>query len=367
MVKQKSFDLFGKEITRKYKLRHEFIFPPFSVLNTREGIWQRRKREWISLGIKGELGRANNVLDMSATVAGITNQDERNKWNAERRESPKHRKQKLTPATATRCWLGGKETPSSKKFRKFGVTGGSALPEMQYSKTGERDSVGTSIFDPVLCELAYRWFCPAKGKILDPFAGGSTRGVVASVLGYDYTGIEIRKEQIKANEEQAEKIKVNPKWILGDSYKINKLLPKKEKYDLIFTSPPYYDLEVYSEMKNDGSAKQTYQEFIKWYEQLFTKTIKFLNQNRFLVVQVGEIRDKKGVYQNFVGDTITCFKNMGLYYYNEIILVTSVGSLPIRAGRIFRSSRKIGKTHQNILVFYKGDLSKIKKVFRDKK
>ena len=302
---QKNFDLFGKEMTRKYKLRHEFIFPPFSVLNTREGIWQRRKREWIALGIKGELGR-----DVVA-IANTTN----------------------------------------KKYEYF---------------VG-RSKSDTSIFDPVLCELAYRWFCPAKGKILDPFAGGSTRGVVASVLGYGYTGIEIRKEQIKANEEQAEKIKVNPKWILGDSYKINKLLPKKEKYDLIFTSPPYYDLEVYSEMKNDGSAKQTYQEFIKWYEQLFTKTIKFLNQNRFLVVQVGEIRDKKGVYQNFISDTITCFKNMGLYYYNEIILVTSVGSLPIRAGRIFRSSRKIGKTHQNILVFYKGDLSKIKKVFRDKK
>ena len=32
---------------------------------------------------------------------------------------------------------------------------------------------GTSIFDPVLCEIAYRWFCPAGGTVLDPFAGGS--------------------------------------------------------------------------------------------------------------------------------------------------------------------------------------------------
>ncbi len=38
---------------------------------------------------------------------------------------------------------------------------------------------GTSIFDPVLCELAYRWFCPPGGLILDPFAGGSVRGIVA--------------------------------------------------------------------------------------------------------------------------------------------------------------------------------------------
>ena len=38
---------------------------------------------------------------------------------------------------------------------------------------------GTSIFDPVLCELAYRWWCPPGGTVLDPFAGGSVRGLVA--------------------------------------------------------------------------------------------------------------------------------------------------------------------------------------------
>ena len=38
----------------------------------------------------------------------------------------------------------------------------------------------TSIFDPVLCELAYRWSCPQGGTIIDPFAGGSVRGVVAA-------------------------------------------------------------------------------------------------------------------------------------------------------------------------------------------
>ncbi len=38
---------------------------------------------------------------------------------------------------------------------------------------------GTSIFDPVLCELAYRWWCPPGGTVLDPFAGGLVRGLVA--------------------------------------------------------------------------------------------------------------------------------------------------------------------------------------------
>jgi hypothetical protein len=32
-----------------------------------------------------------------------------------------------------------------------------------------------------------------------------------------------------------------------------------------------------------------------------------------------------------------------------------VGSLPIRVGKQFTAGRKLGKTHQNVLVFIKGD------------
>ena len=39
---------------------------------------------------------------------------------------------------------------------------------------------GTSVFDPVLCEVAYRWFSPPGGHVLDPFAGGSVRGILAA-------------------------------------------------------------------------------------------------------------------------------------------------------------------------------------------
>ena len=41
----------------KGSLSDKFGAPPFSVLNAREGWWQDRKREWLSLGIESELGR----------------------------------------------------------------------------------------------------------------------------------------------------------------------------------------------------------------------------------------------------------------------------------------------------------------------
>ena len=43
-----------------------------------------------------------------------------------------------------------------------------------YEASDAPTASGTSIFDPVLCEIAYRWFCPQGGTVLDPFAGGIT-------------------------------------------------------------------------------------------------------------------------------------------------------------------------------------------------
>src|SRR3990167_5788737 len=44
------------------ELAKTFLLPPFSVFNAREGWWQDRKRAWISLGIKSELGRATDIF-----------------------------------------------------------------------------------------------------------------------------------------------------------------------------------------------------------------------------------------------------------------------------------------------------------------
>lgn len=228
-----------------------------------------------------------------------------------------------------------------------------------YEDSGE-GTTGASVFDPVLTELCYRWFAPFRGSILDPFAGASTRGCVAERCGYRYTGIEIRNTQIEANKRQAQAMGLSPNWILGDSKDLDNLLPKGEQYDLLFTCPPYYNLEVYSENGEDLSTSTSYPDFIRWYITIFKQAVARLRNNRFAVVVVGEIRNPLGNYYGFVPDTIRVLeKECGLWYYNEMILLTPVGSLPVRTGAQFRGSRKVGKTHQNVLVFWKGDLRRI--------
>ena len=393
-------------------------------------------------------------------------------------------------------------------------------------------STGTSIFDPVLCELAYRWWCPPGGLVLDPFAGGSVRGVVAAKLGRPYVGVELRAEQVDANrvqwdeiggtqtggidvpisaawamkkhnctlahimapggcggkcctgqtrwpskafgeqdfvcgnlgpegctlspddkpigchlypfifnkngklvyhdkaamkasvcagaagngppmidaqrsglialfgEEQFNRVRADvmagrdsvfhmdpqtaaewrreqeweaagakpaprrstpvdlpgqaaPVWHAGDSRDIGAICEGVEA-DFIFSCPPYADLEVYSDDPADLSTLG-YPEFRDAYFEIIKETCDLLKPNRFACFVVGEARGPDGMYYGLVPDTIEAFRRAGLGFYNDAVLLTMVGSLPIRAGRQFAGSRKLGKTHQNVLVFCKGD------------
>lgn len=303
-------------------ISERFIFPPTTVLNGREGEWTKRKDAWKRIGISSEVGREKNLAFDNAAVADPTFYDKKNQKEKE---------------------LG--RTLTSKEF------------EENYYTPPETDN-GTSIFDPVLCELCIKWFSGNGAKVLDPFAGGSVRGIVAALTGRAYTGIDLRPEQIEANEGQWEKIKGNypeataPHWITGDSLKTIPTLG--DKYDMIMSCPPYADLEVYSDDPADLSTME-YDDFLVAYREIIRLAVDRLEDNRFAVFVVGEVRGKDGNYISFVPDTIRAFEDAGAHFYNEAILVTPISGLRFRIGRMFSKNRKMGKTHQNVLVFVKGD------------
>ncbi len=181
------------------------------------------------------------------------------------------------------------------------------------------------------------------------------QGIVAGCIGRSYHGVDLREKQVEANRKRKEIIcpDADVQWRVADSYYINSLFPYK--YDFILSNPPYADLEQYSNDPRDLST-MSYRDFLEKYRAIVQSCCYMLKDNRFAMFLVGDIRDKtNGNYRNFVSDTIQAFLDAGLTLYNEAILVTSVGSLPIRVATMFKSSRKLGKTHQNVLVFVKGD------------
>lgn len=279
-------NLFGEEIIENPILREKFIEPPFSVLDTKSGNWQKRKKLWKNIGIKSEVGRDSVVINMDS------------------------------------------------KAKKNNST--------EY----------VSIFDPALCEVLYHWFVPDNGTILDPFAGGSVRGIVANYLGYKYTGIDIRQEQIDSNRTQAiDILDINnqPNWYVGDSNKV--LDDFNTKFDFVFSCPPYADLEVYSDIEGDIS-NMPYHNFIKAYDEIISKSCNLLKDGGYACFVVGEVRDKSGNYIGFVPDTINAFRKCGMKFYNEAILLNPIASASMRANGNMKS-KKLVKVHQNILIFKK--------------
>jgi len=274
--------------------------PPFSVYDTKQGCWQKRKQEWKAVGLQSEVGRDDELLG------------------------------------------GGLKQLAEKRGMKLN---------------------GTSIFDPVLCEIIYNWYCPKDGIVFDPFAGGSVRGIVAEMLGRHYIGIDLSQRQVDANQLNADKLGVSPAWHCDDSRNADQYIPDGSA-ELVFSCPPYHNLEKYSDHPLDLS-NMSYSDFLEAYGTIIAVACRKLKEDRFAVFVVGDIRDSKGAYRDFISTTKRLFMEQGLCLYNEHILLEQYGTAPMRAGAVFSARRKVVKVHQNVLVFYKGKISNIKENFEN--
>jgi len=305
--------LFEIEAPPPTTLAEKFGVPPMSVINRREGWWRDRKRAWLRLGIRSEIGRGAEQEEATgahqAVAAGIT---------AHVRSDP--------------------------------------FAELLRARMEESLWSGVSIFDPVVCELAYRWFSAPGDAVLDPFAGGSVRGIVASHLGRGYLGVDLRPEQVEANEDQLGLAdwRELPAWVAGDSAALENLLEPGEAFDLLFTCPPYGDLERYSDRPEDLSTMDA-DGFREAHQAIIAAAAGRLRPDRFAVWVMSDIRDSRGAYRSLVAETVAGFEAAGCLYLNEAILLDNLTTASIRAERPFRATRKLTRVHQKMLVFVKGD------------
>lgn len=292
--------LFSVERDASILLRDRYLEPPFTILDRRAGPWQKRDRQWKGLGIQSELGRDGALTyNMNMTYAHAD------------------------PSAST-----------------------SATPQ-------------TSVFSPTLVELLLRWYSAAGDRVLDPFAGGSVRGVVSSVLGREYTGIELSAAQVEANNAQmylGGPDVVPPHWVQGDSADLPFLLPNAYQADMVLSCPPYAHLEQYSDDPRDLSS-MTYPDFLRAYRAIIQSTVDALAPDRFVAWVVGEVREKggDGSLVGLVPDTVQAFRDAGAEPYNDHILITPIGTAAVRTPKQFDASRKAGRIHEYVLVFVKGD------------
>lgn len=297
-----------------------------NLWNSTSGEWLKIKREW------------NEKIEEAGAKYGIPN--------------PKF-------ASREGCWQGSSGM-SNVVLSKQTVKDGEILTDKTKNLNGN-----ASVLDPAVCEIIVRMFMPKNGiRVYNPFGGGVQMGFVAGGCGYEYLSSEIRENQCDANNAICQEFP-NVKWLKSDT---SKFTPKNPAgFDLVFSCPPYYKVEKYIDY--DGKSPEgelnsfdTYEQFRDMLFEGYKRAISVMNDNTFFVVMTGDSRDKNGAYYGCEAEHELFFKSQGLHIYNRIVYLESEFTRRATAKKTL-NSRKYPKCEQKILVFYKGDMSKIKDLF----
>lgn len=295
-----------------------------NLWHSTKGPWLRIKKEW------------NEKIEAAGEKYNIPN--------------PKY-------ATREGCWQGSAGF-SNVVLSKNTIEGDKVKHDKSKSLNGN-----ASVLDPTACEVILRMFMPTKGfKVYNPFGGGVQFGFVTGASGFEYLATEIRKNQCDANNALCQDF-YRTRWIQADS----STYQPKDKYDLVFTCPPYYKVEKY--LDYDGAPPEgeinhlgSYEEFRDTLFRGYEKAIEALNDNCFFVVMTGDSRDKHGAYYGCEAEHELFFKSKGLHIYNRIVYLESEFTRRAQAKKTLHH-RKFPKCEQKILVFYKGDIKKIKELY----
>lgn len=295
-----------------------------NVWNSTKGDWLKMKREW------------NDKIEAAGLKNGVVN--------------PKF-------ASREGAWQG-KAGMSNVVLQTRKIKDGQIVEDKTKSL-----NANVSVLDPVACEVILRFFMPKNGcRVYNPFGGGVQMGFVTGSYDFEYLSSEIRENQCDANNDICKDF-YNTKWLQSDTSKFT----PKQKYDLVFTCPPYYKVEEY--LDYDGKSPEgelnsipTYEEFRDTLFEGYKRAISVLNDNCFFVVMTGDSRDKKGAYYGCEAEHEIFFKSQGLHIYNRITYLECEFTRLAQAKKTL-NYRKFPKREQKILVFYKGDMSKISELY----
>ena len=141
---------------------------------------------------------------------------------------------------------------------------------------------------------------------------------MAKILDYNYVGCEVRKDECdKINE----MLNTNSLFEESDVRVLNmdcREFETDQKFDLVFTCPPYWNLETYSEQDNDLSSITDYSDFLTEMSKVYSKCSSLMHDESYCCFVVADFRDysegRKLINRlvPFVSDMIRCGEESGL-------------------------------------------------------
>ena len=123
--------------------------------------------------------------------------------------------------------------------------------------------------------------------VLDPFAGFSSRMLGCVASGCKYIGIDSNVNLREGYDEIITELELSNSTEIIFQDCIN-LDYSKYEYDMVLTSPPYFNIEIYSYMN-----KKSKSEWITFYIKIFTKIFDNLKLKGYMIINVNnEIYEK---------------------------------------------------------------------------
>ena len=224
-----------------------------------------------------------------------------------------------------------------------------------YDKINKENSY-YSEFNPLTSQNITNFWSEEEDNILDPFAG-RTRGIVSGLTKRKYYGFEISKEVYDKVQSVMNQgidkfdIKYVPMIYNDDSFNLDKYdLPT---IDLVFSCPPYWDLEKYPSTPGQLSDIKDYELFLKKFKRIMIKCCDKLKNNGYVCLVVGNFR-KNGNLISFDTDTTNLMKEIpNIVLWDKIILQNvnfGYASKRFGAGKHKRITAKVS---EYLLVFKK--------------
>ena len=226
------------------------------------------------------------------------------------------------------------EIPTKNKYLKALIEDENEIREVKRTggALGEK-GLKFSEFKPNVAERVIEFWSNEGDLIIDPFAGRATRAMVATILNRHYLGYEIvpsyRDFIMERISTLPEEMKSRVEIRLGDGCELKGLV--NNIADLIFSCPPYWNLEKYASGDGQLSDYLNYADFIKRIDTALRSSYRVLKRNCFLCWVVADwFLD--GKFYPFHKDVMNLAEETGFQLHDVVIIKVYSMFVSVSAG-----------------------------------
>ncbi len=218
-------------------------------------------------------------------------------------------------------------------------------------------SGGLSTFPPGLAKFIVEFYSEEGDTVLDPMCGHNSRMQVTYELERNYIGYDVSKEfmifnrkvkeQITGKGEQAAMFAPQASITLREQSS-EKLVEDSDSIDMIYTSPPYWDIEYYGDEPEQLGKRKEYSEFLKGIKSIVSECYRVLKHGKYCAWNMNDFR-RQGIFYPYHCDMVKIFQTCG-FCLHDIIIVKWASSIAACFASQIEERKVVGKQHEFLIV-----------------